>query len=68
MDHISEEELDRYAARSLPEPEAAAIEEHLVMCEFCQDRLQLTDEFVAALRAAVQERNQKSRRPRSAGS
>lgn len=56
MDHISDDELDRYAARSLPEAETAAVEEHLIMCEFCQDRLQLTDEFIAALRAAVQQR------------
>jgi anti-sigma factor RsiW len=67
MDHISEDELDRYAARSLPESEAAAIEEHLLICEFCQDRLQLTDEFVAALRAATHERNLKSRRLRRGG-
>jgi anti-sigma factor ChrR (cupin superfamily) len=68
MDHISEDQMDRYAARSLAEPEAAAVEEHLVMCAFCQDRLELTDEFVAAMRAAVNERNLKNRRPRTAGS
>ncbi len=68
MDHISEDQMDCYAARSLPEAEAAAVEGHLVMCEFCQDRLQLTDEFVTALRAAVEQRNRKSRRPRTAGS
>jgi anti-sigma factor RsiW len=68
MDHISEDQMDCYASRSLPESEAAAVEQHLVMCEFCQDRLQLTDDFVAALRAAVQQRNQKSNRRRTAGS
>jgi anti-sigma factor RsiW len=67
MDHISEDQLDCYSERSLPESETAAVEEHLAMCDFCQDRLQLTDEFVAALRTAVQERNLKSRRRRTAG-
>ncbi len=67
MDHISEDELDRYAARSMAEAEAAAIEEHLLTCAFCQDRLELTDEFVAAMRAAVHERNAKNRRRRTAG-
>ncbi|GEM_PF-109617 len=62
MDHISEDELDRYAARSLPAARTAAVEEHLLICEFCQDRLDLTEEFIAALRAAVQQRRRAAKK------
>lgn len=51
MPHISEDILDQYALNKLPESEAAALEEHLLVCFDCQDRLQLTDDFIAALRA-----------------
>ena len=53
VDHISEDRLDQYALKRLPEDQAAALEEHLLICAECQDRLQLTDEFIAALRAVV---------------
>ncbi len=53
MRHISEDLLDQYALKKLPESEAAALEEHLLICPKCQDRLQLTEDFIAALRAAV---------------
>jgi hypothetical protein len=33
----------------------AALEERLLICPDCQDRLQLTDDFIEALRAAVGE-------------
>jgi hypothetical protein len=50
VDHIPEDDLDRYGAGSVSAEETAPIEEHLLFCEVCQDRLQLTDEFIAALR------------------
>ena len=48
--HISEDLLDQYALKRLPEAEVAALEEHLLICPECQDRLQLTDDFIEALR------------------
>jgi hypothetical protein len=56
VDHITEDDLDRYAAASVLGEKAALIEEHLLVCEVCQDRLQLTDEFIAALRDTVEGR------------
>ena len=53
MRHISEDLLDQYALKKLPEDEAAALEEHLLICHDCQDRLRLTEAFIAALRAVV---------------
>ncbi len=68
MDHISEDELERYAARQLPQAEASVVEEHLLTCSFCQDRLRLTDEFVVALREVVFMRAHHGARARKAGS
>jgi hypothetical protein len=46
LDHTS-------AYRTLPEPESGPLEEHLLICTTCQDRLQATDDYVAAMRAAA---------------
>ena len=50
MPHISEDLLDRYALKKLPESEVVALEEHLLLCSDCQDRLRLTEDFIEALR------------------
>src|SRR4051812_47429333 len=34
-------------------PTPDEIEEHVLICEMCQERLQFTDEFIAAMRAAL---------------
>ncbi len=55
-DHIPDETLERYAAgHKLPEPELATLEEHLLVCAACQDRLRHWDEYVAAMRQALKE-------------
>ena len=42
-DHASDDALEQYAMGRLPEPEMAEFEEHLLVCEHCQDRLALED-------------------------
>jgi len=42
-DHASDDVLERYAMGRLPEPEMAEFEEHLLVCDRCQDRLALED-------------------------
>jgi len=44
--------LENYALNRLSELEAAPLEEHLLVCDICQGRLQEIDEFVVALKAA----------------
>jgi hypothetical protein len=51
--HIEEELLERYSLGKLGEDECASLEEHLLVCHSCQDRLAETDEFVRTIRAAV---------------
>lgn len=68
MDHISEDELDRYAARQLPEAQATVVEDHLLTCSFCQERLRVTDEFIVALREVVWLRAHRAAKARKSGS
>jgi predicted anti-sigma-YlaC factor YlaD len=41
------------AIRTLPAPESECLEEHLLICSECRDRLESTDEYVAAMRSAA---------------
>jgi anti-sigma factor RsiW len=49
---FSDELVERYSLGRLSGPECAAFEEHLLLCEACQERLRASDEYVAAVRAA----------------
>ena len=51
--HIDDDDLERYVLDRQSEERAAAIEEHLLVCEECQDRLAQTDQRVQAMRAAL---------------
>ena len=51
--HPTDEALEQYALGQLPDSEAASVEEHLLICTACQDRLREADEYVAAIRAAL---------------
>jgi len=53
VQHILEDRLEQYAMGALPEPEAGPLEEHLLICATCQDRLQATDDYVVAMNAAA---------------
>ena len=53
MEHISEDLLELYSLGRLEEPQLAPVEEHLLVCHECLDRVQRIDEFVAAMKAAL---------------
>jgi hypothetical protein len=53
--HPGEEFLEEYVLQRLPEDLTAQVEEHLLICPRCQDAVTETDQFVSAMRAAVQE-------------
>lgn len=54
MNHISEEALEQYAMRTLPAAaELERLEEHLLICSECRNRLQMMDDYVAAMRSAA---------------
>jgi hypothetical protein len=51
--HISEENLERYYLGTAPNE--AAIEEHLLWCQGCQDKYVETEAFIETIRAALRE-------------
>lgn len=53
--HIEEDVLELYSLGRLSEPASADLEEHLLVCHSCQERLEQTDDFVRAFRMAVRD-------------
>ena len=54
IDHADEGQLERYSLGALGETDLARVEEHLLICESCRERLQETDVYTAAMRGAAQ--------------
>jgi len=52
-EHVSEESLESYALGSLSESLVTGLEEHLLICPACQDKLREFDAYVAAMRGAA---------------
>jgi hypothetical protein len=52
IQHLNEDTLELMALNRLHEPNLAAAEEHLLICESCRRALTETDRYVAAMRAA----------------
>ena len=50
--HIDDDDLERYVLDQLSEDEAAPIDEHLLACQECQDRLVQVNQRVQAMRAS----------------
>jgi anti-sigma factor RsiW len=51
--HISDDDLELYALGRLDESDAAPVEEHLLTCAECRERLAQWDEYARAMRAAT---------------
>lgn len=51
--HITAEALELYALGRLSGPEGASVEEHLVICEHCQQALALEDATIESIREAL---------------
>jgi hypothetical protein len=51
-EHINEELLELYSMGRLGEPKLGEVEEHLLLCDQCQDRLEEVDGFVKVFRQA----------------
>lgn len=51
--HIHADQLEEYALHRLSEPETAAVEEHLLVCEDCRDGLRSIEEVISATRATM---------------
>ena len=51
--HASCEVLEDYALERLHEEETASLEEHLLFCEVCRNRLDVVEEQIQLLRTAL---------------
>ena len=51
--HVDGDVLERYAMGRTTATEAAPIEEHLLVCAGCRDRLSDLDAYIPAIRAAL---------------
>ena len=56
--HSTDEVLEQYSLVWLSEEETARLEEHLLICADCRQRLEEIDEFVRAIRQALTEYEQ----------
>jgi hypothetical protein len=65
--HLGAEDLEKYSMGTSSPEETARVEEHLLVCEGCQDRLRENDEYLLAVRMASQQtrRDEKSAKPRN---
>jgi hypothetical protein len=55
--HFSEETLESYSLGRLPPASQADLEEHLLICEECRNRVADSDDFVSVMRAAAMNLN-----------
>jgi len=51
--HITEDVLESYELRSLAEPAAEAVEEHLLICGECRGRAQTVQAYLSAMRSGL---------------
>ena len=51
--HVTDDTLELYAMQTLPESESCTLEEHVLVCSLCRERLEAEIEFVTAMSAAA---------------
>ena len=51
--HPSSDELEAYSLRLSSDADLEKVEEHLLVCERCQNELALTDQYVPAMKKAL---------------
>jgi hypothetical protein len=62
VNHISDEALERCSMLTLPRHRIGPLEDHLLICSECQDRLQAEIDFVTAMRGAAKKISEKKRK------
>jgi len=60
--HLEEEEIERYSLQDSPESELARVEEHLLICPSCQQRVESSDAHVQSMQQAAARMRQLPRR------
>ena len=50
--HLDDEEIEKYSMGDISEKEASRFEEHLLICESCQNRVSESDSYVSTMQCA----------------
>lgn len=53
QNHILEDALEGYVMARLSDEEAVPVEEHLLICQRCRERVAWLDDFVGSIRSAA---------------
>ncbi len=61
--HMEPEELERYSLGYMTPAETARVEEHLLVCEQCREKLDETEGYAIAMKAAAAEMDRRSWKP-----
>ncbi len=62
--HMNDEQIENYSMGRIAEEECERCEEHLLICESCQNRVTEMDEYILAIAAAGSELRRQPRRPK----
>jgi hypothetical protein len=65
--HPGEDVFERYALGAVPEEQAAAFEEHLLVCEECQKHLDEVEPYYRGVKAAARTIREQEKAPRVIG-
>jgi len=60
--HLAEDDLERYSMGELAGEECVRLEEHLLLCETCRQRVREQDLFVQSMRHAASELRKREKR------
>jgi hypothetical protein len=55
MSHISDDDLELYVMNQLPPASLPTLEEHLLFCHDCQDRVEEVENWISHLRVALRQ-------------
>jgi len=64
--HLDASQIESYCLGKVPEPEAAEVEEHLLICESCQQRVMECDAYLRSMRNASSRFRAEEQKPRKA--
>jgi hypothetical protein len=53
VSHVNEDDLEQYAMHTLRASACATLEEHLLICSECRERMDAEMEFLAAMKSAA---------------
>lgn len=62
--HLDDSQIEAYCLGTIPEPELAELEEHLLTCETCQQRVAEVDGYVKSMRHASARFRAEEEKPR----